>query len=171
MTTQDQIKALAELDGWKQNIDEAQLSWKETWSSPANNFKTYFRFTELPRYLTSYDAIIPLIQKQDNETRCSISEWCHNNHHSPVIMATPAQLCEALLRATGKWKVERMNLLIQAIVEVDPSICHKNEIEKWMVDVLGDIEHEFPAERLLALSVEHTTLTTLCPATSTSPQG
>jgi len=90
MTPQDQIKALAELAGWPELL-----------FGPVNNVvrrpKTDWMIC--PRYLTSYDAIIPLIQKQSPETVNAVVEYFPS-----LINATPAQLCEALLRATGKWK-------------------------------------------------------------------
>ena len=73
MTKEAQVSALAELDGAKFHVDD----------------------------LTSYDAIIPLIQKQEVGVRARVVQ----RHPSGVtLMSTPAQLCEALLRATGKWK-------------------------------------------------------------------
>lgn len=54
-------------------------------------------------YLTSYDAIIPLIQKQDWKIRNKIECKLLDNIGS-VVESTPAQLCEALLRSVGKWK-------------------------------------------------------------------
>jgi len=54
----------------------------------------------LHKVLTSYDAIIPLIQKQSLAIRSSIFIRCGGDG-----IETPAQLCEALLKAVGKWKV------------------------------------------------------------------
>lgn len=52
----------------------------------------------------SYDAILPLIQKQDDELKLGVEHWCACYHPYD---ATPRQLCEALLKATGKWEVEK----------------------------------------------------------------
>lgn len=101
MTTEQQIKALAELDGWKSREHISPIDNKTViglW---------YLKDTQcvsiLPPYLTSYDAIIPVIQKQTNEVKADV--WfrlgCVN---WGWLDATPAQLCEALLRATGKWE-------------------------------------------------------------------
>lgn len=49
---------------------------------------------KLPPYLESYDAIIPVIQKRPKEVRGLMMP----------IEITPAQLCESLLRLTGKWR-------------------------------------------------------------------
>lgn len=86
MKPEDQIKALAELDGW----------------CGCNKFAcadSYF--ASAPQYLTSYDAIIPLIQKQSHEVKCNM--WNHLDAESDLWDATPAVLCEALLRAADRW--------------------------------------------------------------------
>lgn len=103
MTEQDQIKALAELDGW---VDTAQNGYVEHLAYRWNLVGTTIYKPEPPPYLTSYDAIIPLIQKQSED----MVEIVHYEllrllaTHYLILLATPAQLCEALLRATGKWK-------------------------------------------------------------------
>jgi hypothetical protein len=93
MTQQDQIKALAELDGWPE-----------------------MPYADIKQYLTSYDAILPLVQKQQNIVVEQVICHCLDlGGHEPetkvcgmdligLFRMTPAQLCEALLRATGKWK-------------------------------------------------------------------
>lgn len=84
MTPQSQIKALAELAGI---VD--------------NNYR--------PDYLHSYDAIIPLIQKQTETMRYNIFLQVTKIAVCPtfdVFKANPSQLSEALLRATNKWKDE-----------------------------------------------------------------
>lgn len=95
MTKEKQIAALAELDGFL-NPRIAEHSLWSQWSrgdgiAERANGKG---FVKLPDYLTSYDAIIPLIQKQDIEVILQLDI---------ALKSTPAQLCEALLRATGKW--------------------------------------------------------------------
>jgi hypothetical protein len=74
MTDEDKIKALAELDGRWPNLSQESL-----------------------RYLTSYDAIIPLIQKQPMGIRVTLEKNC-------TVFDSAEQLCEALLRATRKYK-------------------------------------------------------------------
>ena len=89
MKPEEQIKALAELDGIF--LDE----WR-----PEN--RKHFKIP----YLTSYDAIIPLIQKQSYGIIANIHDiLCTTNDTKYFLRdCSPAQLCEALLRATGKWK-------------------------------------------------------------------
>lgn len=128
MTQQEQIKALAELDGFRPALD---------YNNPRSGFYRCFKRGivdgwipegELPtHYLTSYDAIIQLIQKRIT-SMCwhsfqdalglicaeTFSKSEGENHRYEgdgsyqeswlIFQATPAQLCEALLRATGKWK-------------------------------------------------------------------
>jgi len=94
MKPEEQIKALAELDG---------IKICESFACGCN------RTLEKLNYLTSYDAIIPLIQKQNvpTITRISLNLSMAQNGTAKAfawLKATPSQLCEALLRATGKWK-------------------------------------------------------------------
>lgn len=105
MKPQDQIKALAELDGCKicthvpdywDRVGTEQDS--ELYCRECREFLHHMR--EKP-YRTSYDAIIPLIQKQGKAWAVSGVTWNMGITYS--IEATPAQLCEALLRATGRW--------------------------------------------------------------------
>jgi hypothetical protein len=138
----DQIKAIAELDGWKfwctphyghdgkwhcepykgKDIWDAKHS---AWAGKPVDIQ-YDLEEELPNYITSRDAIIPVIEKQDDDTRQrffyellnlrglsieTTSAWNYtiNITHlqfADAILATPAQLAEALLRATGKWRTE-----------------------------------------------------------------
>jgi len=106
VTTEQQIKALAELDGWTlaQTKDPKSIFF-------GKGFRSRYPFLRTPKwevantsYLTSYDAIIPLIQKQSDDIKGKIDmdifELGYNHSFDP----TPAQLCEALLRATEKWK-------------------------------------------------------------------
>lgn len=51
-------------------------------------------------YPTSYDAIIPLIQKQDRHTKLKVEDQIFDL--GCVYDATPSQLLDALLVATGK---------------------------------------------------------------------
>lgn len=97
MTKQEQIKALAELDGWRRNLDiqSGEPRWKldDGWIDEESLIES------CQNYLTSYDAIIPLIQKQSLGVRLTMF-----NAYKVSIMTTPKMFCEALLRATGKWK-------------------------------------------------------------------
>jgi len=91
MNEQDQNRACAELDG----------NWIITHGfGNMVHFKNY----------NTYDAIIPLIQKQPKDIqRAVVVNWWQAmtvdiDDMVDQINATPAQLREALLRATGKWK-------------------------------------------------------------------
>lgn len=88
MTPQDKIKALAEMDGLNPKIVEGLLMAGD--GAPIQN------------YLASYDAIIPLIQKQTYEVKHRI--WASLKSQSWTFDATPTQLADALLIATGKMK-------------------------------------------------------------------
>jgi hypothetical protein len=105
MTEQEQIKALAELDGkdscpWccgNGFVDEEQYD---------QVFQRDCGFCDKTGigkdYLTSYDAIIPLIQKLN--VTGSVIDNSPEDFHGYIIDMSPAQLCESLLKATGKWK-------------------------------------------------------------------
>jgi len=119
MTPEQQIKALAELDGLEWMRDPADNCWcwfnKLTrWFCGKNLFPSDndTNWEALPNYRTSYDAIIPLIQKQtDSDGRKSgfilylTGNTVALNFYGvcDLLRKSPAQLCEALLRATGKW--------------------------------------------------------------------
>lgn len=110
MTPQDKIFSLAELDGLKPKIVEGLLMAGD--GAPIQN------------YLASYDAIIPLIQKQPDHIRqeffyelmkvrglpklpCGELGVQINITHlqfANLLVSTPTQLADALLIATGKMK-------------------------------------------------------------------
>ncbi len=108
MKPEQQIKALAELDGYSHL--ETSGPW-HTWCGADLTGEAY----TIPDYLTSYNAIIPLIQKQPKDVQLDFMVCLLNLLNLEVndmvscwslmklLQATPAQLCEALLRATGKW--------------------------------------------------------------------
>jgi len=98
VNTEKQIKALAELDGFRYLSPDTGLCYRTD--------KVEEDGVKCPDYLTSYDAIIPLIQKQSYATVSVIhSSLCDMNDTKFFLRdTTPAQLCEALLRATGKWE-------------------------------------------------------------------
>jgi hypothetical protein len=70
----------------------------------------------LPNYLTSRDAIVPVIEKQNLSTQLNIvihiyqmrciksGKYWTNSDVAEIMLASAEQLSEALLRATGKWK-------------------------------------------------------------------
>jgi hypothetical protein len=101
MTEHDQVAALAELDGW--TCDVTQGLWTDV---DGGQFVEHsLAHHKLPNYLTSYDAIIPLIQRQPRKIIVAMED--HFEEHMKDwlwLKLTPSQLTEALLRATGKWK-------------------------------------------------------------------
>ena len=99
LTPTDKIKLAAELDGWK--IDPRFMASEyarrgEHESTPYSQMQ----------YLTSYDAIIPLIQKQTSQVRENIMSclvtFLQDDCIEVFYNATPSQLLDALLVATGK---------------------------------------------------------------------
>lgn len=107
MKTEVKIKALAELDGWElvNTADGVTPEWKH------ERYCLSVYTEQLPNYLTSYDAIIPLVHKHINVENCEafwnalnkLTDFFENEGHTGMLKTTPYQLCEALLRATGKW--------------------------------------------------------------------
>ena len=83
LTQSDKIKLASELAGWEPLPEGHFHPDNPVGQSP-------------PRYATSYDAIIPLIQKQDEEVQRII--W----NDAKFMTLTPSQLLDALLVATGK---------------------------------------------------------------------
>lgn len=128
MNPTEQIKALAELDGFE--------NLYRYFSQPASIFGKMVdmgtqdgkgesvdllgrELKPVPDYLTSFDCIIPLIQKQSPLAMTQFvdflckdllgdhydgSDYISQVEIGALFRATPAQLREALLRATGKWK-------------------------------------------------------------------
>ena len=121
MKTELQIKALAELDGWT-NIHDNKYGVPASGKTPSDwkgdGFSKASEDYILPNYLTSYDAIIPLIQKQSPigmtqfvdflcekilDDHYDGSDYISQPDIGTLFRSTTAQLCEALLRATNKW--------------------------------------------------------------------
>ena len=133
MKPEEQIKAIAELDGCPE---------KYWWCPKCNEFVrpddvTYSEchdvrsdgcgegvegVDQFKPYLTSRDAIVPVIVKwcdtdrKEHKYEFELGETyyrlanqehrCFSMKSFDYITATPAQLCEALLRASGKWRDE-----------------------------------------------------------------
>ena len=116
MTDQEMIIAIAELDGWTydslhQTLSRIENGARVWYEGDYNQFK----------YLTSRDAIIPVIEKHmtlprwdDVEFLLSL-ECTHevkgvvwtssmNRNILKVLTATPKQLSIALLKVTGRYK-------------------------------------------------------------------
>lgn len=107
----DQIKALAELDGYRllpsdyteifypgglQTIERPM--WHQTETNPLR--LRGLLDEELPKYLDDYNAIMPLVRKQSAVVRF---EMHFSFSGKEYYTETPDQLAEALLRVTGKW--------------------------------------------------------------------
>ena len=105
-----QIKAIAELGGFYFGTTDSDS--EECWRY--ENGKS-LPIVQFPDYLNSRDAIVPVIEKQMKSYGDELRFWttCQqvvaNGQPTPYsidyrcIIATPSQLCEALLRATGRY--------------------------------------------------------------------
>lgn len=126
MTDQQLIIAVAKLDGWVPSrlippmplgMGNAMSRHKQMWLKQDNN--TEWEEYQMPRYLTSRDAIIPVIEKVIN-TKDEVWTFSVNlskiltetdedyQELSPVdyITATAQQLSIALVKSTGNWTEE-----------------------------------------------------------------
>jgi hypothetical protein len=97
ISPEQKTKLLAKLDGYK-NITQNKYSPTGLGENKPNS-RECLRF--VPDYLTSYNAIIPLVQKlnfadivDDQLLTLFNIEW--------PLSATASQLCDAVLIATGK---------------------------------------------------------------------
>ncbi len=111
MSEAEQIKACAELDGWRDcdfHHHHLNLNWLSGINPESNCLE------ELPNY-NSRNVLIPLIERHTNRYNRDFDErlrcmLCVINNRNPDLInavdflcAAPSQLREALLRATGKW--------------------------------------------------------------------
>lgn len=121
MKRENQIKEIAKIDGWHTRFDEIR---NVSLYSPNGEPRGYAFDSEIiafalvcSDYLTSREAIIPVIQKQLIEIRkqtvCLLSDIFYGNkdEHNQwtdmqslaCLFATAEQLAEAFLKAMGKW--------------------------------------------------------------------
>lgn len=104
MTDTEIIIEVAKLDGWIPNtISDTTKHWLRGNSEWCQN---------LPNYLTSRDAIVSVIERQSftvqgDIARCILAQGKSCGGFNQIclvgILATPYQLCIALLKATGKY--------------------------------------------------------------------
>lgn len=119
MTDTQLIIAVTKLDGWIREESE-HLTFKSRivwWIKRIGTFERRIAQVELPPYLTSRDAIIPVIERQAQKVSVGrkicdevlgfstsgdsidINYWCVQR----LVCATPKQLSIALVKATGNW--------------------------------------------------------------------
>ncbi len=115
MTPDQIIKAVAELDEphqkWEHILDPDCKTHVVGYRYPAHR-----GYIAAKPYLSSRDAIIPVIEKRVkglNQMNKFLSSLCKKDFQFGMLLtegevfylltSTPAQLCEALLRATNRW--------------------------------------------------------------------
>jgi hypothetical protein len=123
MTPEDQIKAIAELDGWTNIHNANTMAIGGIWRGYPPTGQIIGKPELLPPYLISRDAIVPVIEKHPLEVKRKVvnivsdlfysskdekNQWYNGGWRvdckaMACLFSTPSQLCEALLRATGKW--------------------------------------------------------------------
>lgn len=95
-------------------IEVAKLDGKEYHKPTEEEVKRGSYYQYEPDYLTSRDAVVPVIEKQfSNDTQrsdfiCTLGDICRSENKNwwawTTLTATPRQLCLALLKATGRYK-------------------------------------------------------------------
>ena len=115
MTDNEIIIEVAKLDGWEYFPDGHNYHCATPEHHKWFNTEDGCCYSEPRRYLTSHDAIVPVIEKQiktkdkyPNELWDCFFEFLDEQDHGgfmtdSYLFATPRQLCIALLKATGKW--------------------------------------------------------------------
>ena len=121
MTNEQITIAIAELDGWVRKPRGGSpfkhpLAW---WYHPLLHkeaIETGFGYPDsskiIPPYLTSLDAIVPVIRKQElldqiatvKHLDIGFFDELRPIHLVNLLNQSPPQLCTALLKATGKWE-------------------------------------------------------------------
>lgn len=122
MTDEAIIKALAELDGFTfQSIKSLIEQGKYTKSDSPHVLKLWITISPngcflsthdlpfdkygLPDYLTDYNPILKLIQKQSLEIKRAIAQQLLMIQESFYMLdATPRRLCIVTLKSVGKWE-------------------------------------------------------------------
>ncbi len=122
MSDQEIIIEVAKLDGY---LDVKEYNYNYDYCGEQGEYKQLEGrhssdlgiLKSLPNYLTSRDAIIPVIEKQGMIPRvqlvdfvseelfehCDGSNQMSQTDMAVMLCATPRQLCIALLKATGKY--------------------------------------------------------------------
>lgn len=111
MTDSEVIIEVAKLDGW--DVHHPNLITSSVIGFPPGS-ESIDDWKPLPNYLTSRDAIMPVIEKckpiiGNNQDMFVSYLWREMGLKAgdcvfEAFLATPRQLCIALLKATGKWK-------------------------------------------------------------------
>ena len=109
LTNEQKTRLLAELDDYQltQATDGAWEVWHGGKSIYADNDPkaNYIPLHILPDYRSNpdgYRAIIPLVQRLPLQQYRSVVNIIWNQTYEQVFKATPSQLCDAVLVATGK---------------------------------------------------------------------
>lgn len=111
MTNEKQIRLVAEMDGWTFNGD-GLIKNPSPYGTPTDECVLYLHHPNVPKYLTSRDAIIPVIEKwwaaatQEKREQFIVELMSILPIGSPVmlIFVKASELAEALIRTEGKWE-------------------------------------------------------------------
>lgn len=99
---------VAKIDGWKYDGCSWLSPADERWGQRRSGGRIVATSRILPNYAKSYDAILPVIQKQNEKGRANTvmillnsRELGQAENHWSVLEATPLELCIALLKTKG----------------------------------------------------------------------
>lgn len=98
MTTEQINIECAKLDGWK--FDHVDFASRKRYAKPGNLDRV---IEDLPKYTTSWDAIIPLIEKQTPSVKQRMDD-SHELVSFSYGLPTPLELCIALLKAHDRYR-------------------------------------------------------------------
>lgn len=93
------IQLLADMDDWEQVFDHSVALKRNQYRIVDGCFWTSIA-TQMPQYLHSWDAIIPLIKKQD----MTIQHMVHDNLQKRIWcceLCEPREMADALLESHG----------------------------------------------------------------------
>lgn len=108
LTPEQKTQMLAEMDGWTSSKMKCSIPNCNLNHDGYVRDRRFRKEHELSSYLTSYDAIIPLVQKQPKWIQIAIAKRFYAcdcpvlENMAVMLTATPSQLCDAVLVATGK---------------------------------------------------------------------
>lgn len=111
MSDDEILIEVAKLDGWRVYPTDNPCRFQKEFPSGFSDLTFDAMCVQCP-YLTSRDAIVPVIEKQfSNDTQrsdfiCTLGDVCRSENKNwwawTTLTATPRQLCIALLKATGR---------------------------------------------------------------------
>lgn len=110
MTPTQKIIALAELEGWELFRPNVMI---HTWGDNKIHEESHIEGEKLQRYLTSHDALQPLLEKMTEKEWDKFDDatvpFIRGRRYFPYyakfyLKLTPEQKADCILKACGKWE-------------------------------------------------------------------